>query len=276
MQRGAPKIALTIDVEHLYCEGFESCMDAIFRFLGERGVFATMFFVGRTVVNHLDVLKEAYLRGHEIGCHGFDHIPPSVCHPEEFHTEVKKSKEIIEHSIGQSIIGFRSPNFSVTNWLFPQLKTLGFKYDSSVYPCLPVLTWYGLRKAPLYPYHPNLKNPEEDDETETFVEFPLAVMPHFRLPVGGGWWLRNLGSNYFLFSLARLLREGPAILYFHPWEFTEKLSYNFEDKSFGTAFRPPFMFRKTGKYVFKLIEKICREFSPDFVTIRELMDILAL
>lgn len=273
---GTPEIALTIDVEHLYCEDFESCILDIFDFLERKGIFATLFFLGRTVLNYLHVLKDAYVRGHEIGCHGFDHIPANATHPEEFRAKVKKSKEIIEQTIGQSINGFRSPNFSVTEWLLPQLKTLGFKYDSSVYPCLPIFSWYGFRKAPLYPYHPDLNNPEEADETETFLEFPLAVMPDFRFPAGGGWWLRNLGTSYFLVSLSRLLRKGPAVLYFHPWEFTEKLRYHLEEKDFGRAFRPPFMFRKTGKHTFWLIEKINERFSPRFVTIKELMNTLVM
>ncbi len=271
-----PSIALTIDVEHLYCEDFESCILDIFQFLERRGISSTMFFLGRTVLDHPEILDEAHARGHEIGCHGFDHIPATASYPGEFKTKVKQSKEIIERSIGQSVIGFRSPNFSITNWLFPLLKTLGFKYDSSVYPCLPIFRWYGLRKAPPYPYHPSLGNPEEIDDAETFLEFPLAIIPDLRLPAGGGWWLRNLGPSYCLFSLSRLLRKGPAILYFHPWEFTEKLRSNIEEKDFGTAYKPSFMFRRTGAYVFRLIDRINKEFSPRFVTIKELVNGLAI
>ena len=269
-----PKIALTIDVEDLYCEDFESCILDVFDFLERKGIFTTMFFLGRTVLDHPGILEEAHARGHEIGCHGLDHIPAGTSCPEEFHAKVKKSKEMIEQRISQSVVGFRSPNFSITEWLLPLLKRLGFEYDSSVYPCVPIFRWYGLRKAPCYPYHPNLENPKEADETETFLEFPLAVMPDLRLPAGGGWWLRNLGIRYCLLSLSRLLRKGPAVLYFHPWEFTEKLRYDLEERNFGTAFRPSFMFRNTGTYVFQLIEKISREFSPHFLKIRELMNTL--
>jgi len=98
------------------------------------------------------------------------------------------------------------------------------------------------------------------------------VMPNIRLPAGGGWWLRNLGTTYSLLSLSRLLKKGPAILYFHPWEFTENLSLNIEKEYFGAAFRPPLMFARTGAYLFKLIDRIREKFSPDFVTIKQLAD----
>jgi len=267
-----PKIALTIDVEDLYCVDFKGCMSGILSFLNRRHMPTTMFFLGTTASEHPEVLEEAHTSGHEIGCHGLDHLPAATSDPKEFEAKVKKSKETLEKNIHHSIAGFRSPDFSLPRWLLPQLKGLGFEYDSSVYPCLPIMSWYGLWKAPIYPYHPNLRNPEETDEAEKFLEFPLAVMPDVRLPAGGGWWLRNLGTTYSLLSLSRLLKKGPAVLYFHPWEFTENLNLNIEKKYFGGAFRPPLMFGRTGTYLFRLIDRIREEFSPDFVTIKQLMD----
>jgi peptidoglycan/xylan/chitin deacetylase (PgdA/CDA1 family) len=269
-----PKIALTIDVEDLYCVDFKRCMSDILSFLDKRRIPTTMFFLGTIASDHPKVLEEAYARGHEIGCHGLDHLPAAASDPKEFQAKVKESKGILEKSIHHSVSGFRSPDFSLPEWLLSQLKGSGFEYDSSVYPCLPIMSWYGLRKAPIYPYHPNLQNPEETNEAEEFLEFPIAVMPETRLPAGGGWWLRNLGTTYSLISRSRLLKKGPAVLYFHPWEFTENLSLNIEKEYFGDAVRPPLMFRRTGTYLFKLIDRIRDKFSPDFVTIKQVMNSL--
>ena len=270
MKHDLPKIALTIDVEDLYCLDFTSCMSDILSFLDRRHMPTTMFFLGTTALGYPEVLEKADSSGHEIGCHGLDHLPAGASDPKEFEAKTSKSKEILEEHIHHKVAGFRSPDFSLPQWLLPQLRKIGFEYDSSVYPCLPIMSWYGLRKAPIYPYPPNLENPEEKDETQTFLEFPIAVMPNIRLPAGGGWWLRNLGTTYSLLSLSRLLKKGPAVLYFHPWEFTENLSLNIEKEYFGDAVRPPLMFRRTGAYLFKLIDRIREEFSPDFVTIKQL------
>jgi peptidoglycan/xylan/chitin deacetylase (PgdA/CDA1 family) len=272
LKQEAPKIALTIDVEDLYCNDFKGCMSKILNFLDRRHMPTTMFFLGTTALDYPEVLKKAYSIGHEIGCHGLDHLPAGASDPKEFEAKTSKSKGILEEHIGHSVAGFRSPDFSLPQWLLPQLKKIGFEYDSSVYPCLPIMSWYGQWKAPIYPYHPNLENSEETDEAETFLEFPIAVMPNIRLPAGGGWWLRNFGTTYSLLSLARLLKKGPAVLYFHPWEFTENLSLNVEKEYFGGAFRPPLMFARTGAYLFKLLDRIREDFSPDFVTIKQLAD----
>jgi peptidoglycan/xylan/chitin deacetylase (PgdA/CDA1 family) len=270
-----PRIALTIDVEDLYCIDFRSCMSDVLSFLDKRHMLTTMFFLGTTALGYPDVLEKAHSSGHEIGCHGLDHLPAGASDPKEYEAKTTRSKGILEEHIRHKVAGFRSPDFSLPRWLLPQLKKIGFEYDSSVYPCLPIMSWYGQWKAPIYPYNPNLENPEETDKAQTFLEFPIAVMPNIRLPAGGGWWLRNLGTTYSLLSISRLLKKGPATLYFHPWEFTENLSLNIEKKYFGGAFRPPLMFGRTGTYLFKLLDRIREEFSPDFVTIKQLMGFMA-
>jgi len=52
------------------------------------------------------------------------------------------------------------------------------------------------------------------------VEIPSAVTPLFRIPL---FWLsfHNFPLKFYFFCLNRVLKtRGYAVLYFHPWEFT--------------------------------------------------------
>ncbi len=109
----------------------------------------------------------------------------------------------------------------------------GFRYDSSIVPCLPIPGWYGNLTAPLSPYQLSSPSP--------LWEFPVCVHPLLRLPGGGGYYFRNLGYFWTRWVLLSCLKKlGYAMFYLHPWELS-----NHNPKLPGVPF---FTFRRTGDW----------------------------
>lgn len=113
----------------------EAMVDSALVLLNKYNVKCTFFCVGKIAETHPHVLKKIISYGHEIGCHGYKHIPCDSFTLEEFKEDVKKAKLALESVINKPVIGYRAPGFSLTqknqNKLLV-LKNLGFKYDSSL------------------------------------------------------------------------------------------------------------------------------------------------
>ena len=103
-------------------------------------------------------------------------------------------------------------------WAFQELRAMGFRYDSSVFPIRNF--YYGNPEAPRHPYRPL--------EDSSFMEFPLATVRLIGInwPVAGGFYVRTLPYQLVRAGLRRLNREGqPAVIYAHPWELDQEQRY---------------------------------------------------
>ena len=124
---------------------------------------------------------------------------------------------------------------------------MGFEYDSSIVPCRNISGWYGNPELPIEPFKYQLNG-------NSIKEFPIAVSTIFRLPGGGGWYLRNIGywwtKNIIKSSLKKF---GYTTIYIHPWEISNN------NPSFKEI--PFHVYRKTGNYTLKSIEKIIKKFK---------------
>jgi polysaccharide deacetylase family protein (PEP-CTERM system associated) len=242
--------ALTIDVEDWYhpelvrshvslrdghlgaiTPQIEASTGALLELLRQKGIRATFFVVGDIVQRHPRLIQAIVAEGHELGCHGMDHRPLWELTPGEFRSELEKFGGIMSSVVpGAEIIGFRAPTFSLDNrtrWALTVLGSLGYHYDSSIFPIrTPV---YGVSGGPLYPYHPSLGNVAAEAEPRhelgengqgTLLEFPMTVWSWagLRVPVSGGFYLRALPLKFILLALRRVNRQRPFVLYVHPWE----------------------------------------------------------
>lgn len=184
--------------------------------LAEAEVRATFFVVGQVAEKYPQLIREVAESGHEVGSHTYAHELIWTQTPQRFRVDVSQSRKQLQDLTGQTVSGFRAPEFSVGNlrhWCFDVLAQEGFTYDSSVVPATSVR--YGIPEAPIAPFPLGVRD-------ATVWEFPLPV---WRIggalrPVGGG--------SYFRFLPLRLLRVAiagyeaarrPAVLYFHPYEF---------------------------------------------------------
>jgi hypothetical protein len=123
---------------------------------------------------------------------------------------------MLEQIVGQPVIGYRAPDFSITRqslWALEVLAECGVQYDSSIFPVS--RPNYGIPDWPNYPVKLKLFN------DLTIMEFPLAALDFAgrRWPIGGGGYHR-LVPGLIMRKLASLyLERAPFIFYCHPYEF---------------------------------------------------------
>lgn len=142
---------LTFDIEDWYNCDFISgdfdwgkhevrIYDGVHRILNEldrRGLKGTFFCLGWLAENHPSIIKEIADRGHEVGCHSYQHELSHRFTLEEFIADTKKAKTLIEQVIGKEVKIFRAPGFSITKnntWALKALADMGFEYDCSMFP----------------------------------------------------------------------------------------------------------------------------------------------
>jgi polysaccharide deacetylase family protein (PEP-CTERM system associated) len=225
--------ALTVDVEEYYHglefeaavgdqrtalpSRVEDSVDRVLGILADAKVSATFFVLGCVARGHRAMVRRIVDGGHEIACHGDAHELVSRQPPVEFRLDVRRAKESLEDIIGQPVIGYRAPNYSIDRrnlWAFDVLLEEGFRYDSSVYPIYH--DRYGFPNAPRGPHV------VRHGDGGPLWEFPLATVDVFgvRLPIGGGGPFRLLPCALFRSGIRRTNRRDgqPAVFYFHPWE----------------------------------------------------------
>jgi polysaccharide deacetylase family protein (PEP-CTERM system associated) len=188
--------------------------------LDELGVTATFFVAGVTADRHPEALVELVARGHEVGCHGYEHMHRVYAQtPDEFRRDVVRCIEAIERICGTTPLGYRAPWCSITRdsrWAHDILRELGFRYDSSLFDSPRVRN--RIRPIPAHPY-------PIAGEGDTLWEFPLAVSRLGRvvLPVGGGAYWRVLPSTVLWHGLEDVSRSARfPVFYFHPYEFAHE------------------------------------------------------
>ena len=178
-------------------------------------VKATMFIQGKFSEKFPNVVKEIYNCGHEIACHGHAHVEIFKQTPDLFFQDVRKSKENIEDIIGDNVIGYRAPDFSITKdsiWAIEKLIELNFKYDSSIFPISH--NRYGIPEWPIYP-----KKVIFNDK-KWLKEFPITVIKskYRNFPVGGGGYFRLIPLFMYMNIIDKITKDRPFIFYMHPYE----------------------------------------------------------
>lgn len=191
----------------------ESC-DRILEIISHANVKATFFVLGYVADQFPDLIKRVADAGHEIALHSYRHRQVSQLTPEEFRADVVRGLEAVQEASGREVLGYRAPMFSINSsslWALEELRDLGFRYDSSIFPMRNF--YYGIHDAPRSPFRPFDGNP--------FVEFPVATVRLLGMnwPVAGGFYLRLFPYALIKRGIERINREGkPAIIYLHPWD----------------------------------------------------------
>ena len=226
--------ALTIDVEDYYhvsafeavvpladWERYESRVEKnthrILDLLDAHTTKATFFVLGWVAERHPGLMRTLVARGHEVASHGYAHRRVYTQTPEQFRTETRRSKRLLEDTLGQPIRGYRAASYSITVqslWALDVLREEGFVYDSSIFPIRHDL--YGIPSHPRFCY----MIPGQSDSP--LVEFPLSTLRlgGTNFPIAGGGYLRLFPYAYTHWGIRSLnRREGQlAIVYLHSWE----------------------------------------------------------
>lgn len=225
--------ALSVDVEEYYhVSAFESIiresswsshesrvaasLEIILDLLDRSKTRATFFVLGWLAEQYPDLVRRIHARGHEIASHGYAHKLIYKHSAEHFRTDLIRSKKTLEDIIGERVIGYRAPSYSIIQeslWALDILIEEEFLYDSSIFPIHH--DRYGIPRTPRFVY-------EIKRNGGTIMEFPLSTVRLFGInfPIAGGGYLRLFPYPFVRWGINRINhKEGkPAIIYFHPWE----------------------------------------------------------
>ena len=219
---------LTFDVEDWYnCDfisgdfdwdKFEYCLDKSFipvlDEMDKMGLKSTCFCLGWLAEKHPDIIREISNRGHQIGCHSYQHELSFRFDKETFIQDTLKAKRLLEDVIGKEVVTFRAPGFSITEkntWAIDCLIDMGFKYDCSVFPA-----------AHDYGGMPNYGVSEptilKTKSGNTIKEFPINIHSILSKNIvfsGGGFF------RIFPYPIIKnWAKKSPYLMtYFHPREF---------------------------------------------------------
>ena len=109
----------------------EQNTEKVLDILDRHEVQATFFVLGWIAERCPDLVKKIAAHGHEIASHGYGHELLHKMSREEIREDFEKALEIIQPLAENTITGYRSPSFSITDTAADVLKELGFKYDAS-------------------------------------------------------------------------------------------------------------------------------------------------
>ena len=185
--------------------------------LDKRELKGTFFCLGWVAEKHPEIIREIDNRGHQIGCHSYQHELSSRFTPDLFVEDTSKAKKLIEDVIGKEINCFRAPGFSITlhnTWAIDKLVEMGFKYDSSVFPAT-----HDYGGMPHYGQaEPAILKTASGAEIK---EFPINIHNVF------GKHIVFSGGGFFRFFPYRLIKrwanESPYVMtYFHTRDFDKE------------------------------------------------------
>jgi polysaccharide deacetylase family protein (PEP-CTERM system associated) len=181
----------------------------------ERNIRATFFTLGWVAERYPDLIKRIVTDGHELACHGYEHIKVTDQTPEQFRNDISRAKNLLEDLSGKEIIGYRAASYSIganNLWALNVLQEEGFRYSSSIYPIKHDL--YGMPDAPRFIFEPILD--------QHFKEIPITTLRFGdkNLPCGGGGFFRFYPYSLSKWAFNRINKNEneSAIFYFHPWE----------------------------------------------------------
>ncbi len=182
--------------------------------LAARGTRATFFVLGWFARRHPGVVRDIAASGHEVASHSDRHpLLYSLSRPAVMQ-ELRAGKDILEQILGDEVLGFRAPGFSIrpeNAWALDCVAEAGFAYDSSLFPAprahggMP-----GVRPEP---------HLLETPSGARLAEVPVSTVRFAgrSFPFGGGGYFRIAPVRLTL-ALARLAeRQGrPFVSYLHP------------------------------------------------------------
>lgn len=105
--------------------------------LDKKGFQATFFCLGAVAQSYPKIIKDIAARGHEIGCHSYSHRFFGDATYEDFSIDTVLALDVIENIIGQKVVSYRAPAFSITQnnkWAIEVLIENGIENDCSIFP----------------------------------------------------------------------------------------------------------------------------------------------
>jgi peptidoglycan/xylan/chitin deacetylase (PgdA/CDA1 family) len=227
---------MTVDVERISFE--DNCyhddiservaaegLPKLFSLFDKYDVKATFYVTAKYSQLAKQSLVSILEKGHEIGCHVYDHSEfYDIMNYNEQCEVLTKSKKTIEKIIGNEIISFRAPALRINKYTVKALETVGFKTDSSVASqrfdgpfttgAIKKLSWLTANRKP---YKMSYSNPYKKGGSSIF-EIPITA---FIWPfIGTHMRISPKITSLFqmLFTLESMITKKPLVFLIHPNE----------------------------------------------------------
>jgi polysaccharide deacetylase family protein (PEP-CTERM system associated) len=221
----------TNDRSHNMLDGIEVYQEV----MEENNLLSSFFVLGETAEELKTTLRQLSEKGHDIGSHGWSHNRPLNMSAPQFKDEITSCKKDLENILGEPVIGYRAPCFSLDRERLDIVKQVGFKYDSSRilfegHPLYGTLDVQGFAQKGQNIF-------SQDD----FYEFQVSTLPIMgkQFPVSGGGYLRIFPWVVMKCLMKRYLSNSTLyVLYTHPFELSRKPNPPFpENTNLLTKFR---------------------------------------
>ena len=100
--------------------------------LAKHDIRATWFIPGVTIATYPDACRAVVEAGHEIGNHGWTHVPPAKLTRAQESAGLARANEALAALAGRAPEGYRSPSWDLSPHTVELLIEHGFAYDSSM------------------------------------------------------------------------------------------------------------------------------------------------
>jgi peptidoglycan/xylan/chitin deacetylase (PgdA/CDA1 family) len=185
---------------------------------------ATSWYIpGHTLETYPARCREVFAAGHEIGHHGWTHVPPALLTRDKEEEGLTRANEQIKKLTGSYARGYRSPSWDLSPHSIELLLKHGFEYDSSMMG--DDYTPYRVRQGDVI----ELEKPAVFGKTTRLIEMPISWTlddyPHFEFVRTKDWILPGLMNynlvlenwiNDFLY-MKKILKWGVITYTFHPF-----------------------------------------------------------
>ncbi len=195
----------------------------ILELLKKHRILSSWYIPGHTLETYPDRCRQVFDGGHEIGHHGWTHVPPALLTRQEEEDGLVRANEEIKKLTGRYARGYRSPAWDLSPRSVELLLKYGFLYDSSMMGN--DFTPYRVRQGDLI----SLDKPAVFGKTTRLIEMPVSWTlddhPHFEFIRTKEWILPGLmNPNLVLedwindFNYMKKKMDWGVIIYtFHPY-----------------------------------------------------------
>jgi polysaccharide deacetylase family protein (PEP-CTERM system associated) len=187
--------------------------------LAQHDAKATFFVLGWIAEKYPELIRRIANAGHEIASRGHLHQPLLKLSAEARREDLRRSREVLEDTIGKPVVGFRLSD----GWLrrkdlgfLDELQEAGYLYDSSLMP--------RRRDFNQQPWRRQIH--EQACTNGSILEIPPSTIPFAGgwLPIAGGNYLRQLPESLMRSAIEKWQQTEafPFVMYFQVWERDEQ------------------------------------------------------
>jgi peptidoglycan/xylan/chitin deacetylase (PgdA/CDA1 family) len=195
----------------------------ILALLKKYGIPSSWYIPGHTLETYPDRCKQVFDAGHEIGHHGWAHVPPALLSRKQEEEGLARANEQIKKLTGRYARGYRSPSWDLSPHSVELLEKHRFVYDSSMMGN--DFTPYRVRQGDVI----TLEKPARFGRTTRLIEMPVSWTlddhPHFEFMRTKEWLMPGLMNaklvlenwlNDFAY-MRKSVKWGVLIYTFHPY-----------------------------------------------------------